>query len=387
MNKCNKVEQDISTLIARSLTGRITDDERAKLALWLSESIENARQYKLFCDAKDLVSQYRIYASVDEKRAWHRFRHRYIKGTGRQAVMRLLRYAAVIVAFVCVFVTCKVYLFGTPAITDKATLAAMRRSAETGKQKALLTLPDGKSTILSTPTEADRESLVTKIIRSMTDDSAARNNKLTTYPDSEYWITLSDGTLVHLNGGTTLVYPERFSGQDRTVCLEGEAYFEVAHNKDAPFRILTAHGTVTDYGTAFNVNTRINNGTEVVLVEGSVGVKPKHGRETMLKPGQLAYFGKRQTEAEVDDVDVSTFVSWNKGNFTFNDCPLDELMDVVSHWYGIDIRYDSEDIRQLRFTGNINRYDSSRPVLRAIETAIGSVNIEKDGGGYILRRK
>lgn len=387
MDKENEAKTDINVLIARSLAGRISDSERAELEQWLSRSPKNARRYKALAKANDLTSRYRRYASVDEKRAWRRFKQRHITTHGKRVAMRIMRYAAALLVLVVSATALRAYFAYNGQRIDEAVQTAMQRSVEMGKQKAVLTLPSGDSTLLLTATNMNDASLVGKIIRNFSRERSGQRNKLSTYRDSEYWITLSDGTLVHLNGGTTLVYPEHFGSQERAVSLDGEAYFQVVHDEGRPFRIHTPHGVVTDYGTAFNVNTRVNHGTEVVLVEGKAGVKPVHGSETILEPGQLAYFNKQESMAEIDNVDVSPFVSWNKGSFKFKDCPLEKLMEVISHWYGLNVKYGSDDIRRIRFTGDIDRYESARPVLKAIEVSTNGLKVEQDGDVFILKRK
>lgn len=79
---------------------------------------------------------------------------------------------------------------------------------------------------------------------------------LVTKKDKEFWMVLDDGTYVHLNYNTTLIYPNHFVGSERKVKLKGEAYFIVANDsKKRPFIVETANGDVHDYGTEFNVNT------------------------------------------------------------------------------------------------------------------------------------
>lgn len=92
---------------------------------------------------------------------------------------------------------------------------------------------------------------------------------LTTRHDKEFWMTLPDGTRVHLNGNSRLSYPLAFKGDLREVALVGEAYFIVAKDKDHPFIVHTADGDIKEYGTEFNVSTHGTN-TEVVLVTGSL---------------------------------------------------------------------------------------------------------------------
>lgn len=81
-------------------------------------------------------------------------------------------------------------------------------------------------------------------------------SSLRTKKDKEFWMVLDDGTYVHLNYNTTLIYPNHFVGSERKVKLKGEAYFIVANDsKKRPFIVETANGDVHDYGTEFNVNT------------------------------------------------------------------------------------------------------------------------------------
>ena len=130
----------------------------------------------------------------------------------------------------------------------------------------------------------------------------AENNKLSTYDDSEFWMTFEDGTRVHLNYNTTLKYPPHFTSNSRTVYLDGEAYFEVAKDNKRPFRVVTANGVVRQYGTSFNVNTYMNGVTKVVLVDGSVSVLPNLGGEYKMKPGELAVLHAATQEVQISEV-------------------------------------------------------------------------------------
>lgn len=378
---------DISTIITRSLTGKISRSERAELEHWLNASPENARKYHELLNADDLSGQYRIYASVDEKRAWRRFKEQHIETRRGRALRRVLKFVAAAAVVLCLILPLSTYFFNDDQEPDMEVQTAMKRSQEAGKQKAVLTFPDGKSTILLTRTDIRPESLMSKIINSITGRGRNDKNTLSTYPDTEYWITLEDGTLVHLNGNTRLTYPAHFDGDSRTVSIDGEAFFQVAHAEDKPFRIKTPHGEITDYGTSFNVNTRINSGTEVVLVEGKVGLRSGRNDEVLLTPGQLAHISGVDHKVSVEKVDVQPFVAWNKGNFTFDNCPLEKLLEVISHWYGLKVRYESDDIRRMHFTGDIDRYESALPVLKAIEAATTELKIEQNGKEFILKRK
>ena len=105
--------------------------------------------------------------------------------------------------------------------------------------------------------------------------------KVTTYHDKEFWLTLPDGSLIHLGRDTRIVYPERFDIDSRDVYLEGEAYFIIARNPACRFVVHTPVATTTVYGTEFNVSARSDTLCSVVLVKGSVGVTSWSGNEQM----------------------------------------------------------------------------------------------------------
>ena len=103
--------------------------------------------------------------------------------------------------------------------------------------------------------------------------------------------------------------------------------------------------------------------TSVVLVKGKVGVSSKYGKEYLLKPGDMATLKAGRTP-DIQQVDVNLYTSWNTGNFLFDGCTLQDLMEVISHWYNMKVEFSSEDMKQYVYIAN-------RPMERhfAIENA------------------
>ena len=81
-----------------------------------------------------------------------------------------------------------------------------------------------------------------------------RINRIDIPRGGQYRLTLPDGTKVWLNAATSLKYPSSFTGKDRTVELNGEAYFEVAQHAEKPFRVISGHQSLDVLGTHFNIN-------------------------------------------------------------------------------------------------------------------------------------
>ncbi len=220
-------------------------------------------------------------------------------------------------------------------------------------------------------------------------EQLAEAKRITTYQDKEYWVTLEDGTLVHLNYNSRLIYPEKF-GDRRDVILDGEAYFMVAKDKNRQFVVHTPQGDVKVYGTEFWVNTRADAQAsqpstvsyQLALVSGSISFTPANGKEAMLKPGQELSIVNSQLS--ITDVDTAPYVAWNTGNFVFDDCPLEQLTDVLARWYGMKVRFYSDSSRHILFTGILSRYADVMTSLESI-SAVANVEITIEGNTIIVK--
>lgn len=395
-------KKNINTIISNQLLGIISEEDKKILQEWTKKSEENQKKYNHLLNQNDLTKKYNQYAKVDEKYAWEIFQNRYLKNhqTYNWSIL-IVRYAAFLILPLI-----GLYLWlSNEEANDKGTnipyeaRVAMIRSERMGKQKATLILANGQKVKLQSPlvrslqdahlTNSSLKVSPTKISK---EDSEKRetdinnNNQVYTYKDSEFWVTFEDGTKVHLNYNTTLKYPTHFSPYYRIVYLDGEAYFQVAKDRSRPFLVVTCSGIVKQYGTSFNVSTHEDLGTKVVLVEGSVSVIPKGEKENeyKIKPGELAVMQNNQNSVQISKVDIEPYVAWNKGRFVFEDCSLEKLMLVISGWYNRNITFESEDIKRMRFTGDIDRYESIVPVINAIERVTG-LNVEVTEKNIIIK--
>lgn len=197
-------------------------------------------------------------------------------------------------------------------------------------------------------------------------------NTLTVPKGAEFRIKLSDGTLVHLNADSRLQYPAAFSGKERRVRLQGEAWFEVAKNAEVPFYVMADELEIRVYGTSFNVNTHGMKTVQTVLVEGSVGVRSLLvAGEVRMQPGQLAEYGRSEREIRVREVNTRQYTAWKEGYFYFDDKTLEEIMGELSRWYDMEIVYGSERGRMLHFSGYVPRYKDVRRILATLTESVG----------------
>ncbi len=158
-------------------------------------------------------------------------------------------------------------------------------------------------------------------------------------------VVLSDGTHVFLNAGTTLRYPVQFlKGFDRTVFLTGEAYFDVAKDKEHPFKVHADELDIEVLGTKFNIShypedTNIN----TVLVEGSVELHTKgedgeSGEGTLLKPGFKAEWRKVRNDIAIEKVDTQIYTAWVQGKLVFRNTSFRKIRQALERKYNVTIK-------------------------------------------------
>lgn len=181
----------------------------------------------------------------------------------------------------------------------------------------------------------------------------------------EYQLILSDGTKVWINAESELKYPVQFGSGSREVYLRGEAYFEVKKDAVHPFIISTSKGAVKVLGTEFNVRD-YSDEAEVVttLVKGSVEYRTSVSR-VVLKPGfQSVDAG---SGVRVQRVNIDEYAGWKDGKYIFFDKSLDDLMRYVERVYDAEVFFANKTAKQLRFSGDLQRYDRVELFLRYLE--------------------
>lgn len=170
-----------------------------------------------------------------------------------------------------------------------------------------------------------------------------------------YKVVLSDSSVVWLNARSGMHYPVTFNKQNREVSIEGEAYFEVQHDPKRPFIVHAGGNSIRVLGTIFNINTSDPTvGVQTTLLSGSVEVQNKSGDCVILRPSQQAN-SLNQGTIDIKEVDVSTVTDWKTGLFVYKQERLDVIMKDLERWYDIDVDYEKEKLKELRFTGILDR--------------------------------
>lgn len=189
-------------------------------------------------------------------------------------------------------------------------------------------------------------------------------------------ITLPDSTKVWLNAGSTLAYSQGFGIDKRVVRLDGEGYFEVAHDKKKPFKVESKDMCVTVLGTRFNLRNFADDEEVVVtLSEGSVAIDnllAKNTPQRFLVPGQRAVVDKRNGRMKVEEANAANAHQWIYGYLFFDEELLPDIAKRLERSYNISIVIENEDLMCTRFYGNFIRENQT------IEDVIS--NIASTGG-------
>lgn len=194
------------------------------------------------------------------------------------------------------------------------------------------------------------------------------------------FVRLPDGSSLWVNSGSRLVYPAKFTGPKREIYLDGEIYGNIAKDPEGkPFSVYTGRMEVTVLGTELNVQAYGADQQEaVVLVTGSVQVKPEKAAARLLVPGNMATL-IGETVA-VSDVDVQDYISWKDGYIRFREESLANLSRRLSRYYGVTISCDPE-VGTVKCSGGIYLQDNLEEVLEGITISL-PVTFKKNEESY-----
>lgn len=191
-----------------------------------------------------------------------------------------------------------------------------------------------------------------------------QQNIISTPYGGQYRLRLPDGSEVFLNAGTTLKYPASFSAKQRSVELEGEAYFNIAHDKNKPFVVKALGQEVEVLGTRFSVNCYADEKRiTTTLEQGSVKVQANH-LSKIIKPGEQSIWYKGQLSVKNADMEIA--LAWKNGEINFKNADVESIMRQVERWYDVKVEYKGE-IPDRTFTGAISRKSSLSALLKVLE--------------------
>jgi len=258
-----------------------------------------------------------------------------------------------------------------------------------GSNKAVLTLSDGSKIDLSDISKgtlakqsgititktADGELVYTVVENKSTNE--LQFNTIETPRGGQYQISLPDGTKVWLNASSSLIYPTSFGAGERKVKLQGEAYFEVMHDKTRQFKVMSNDQIITVLGTHFNVSAyKDDHRIVTTLLQGKVRVQLNDlDVYAELSPGEQSILvGHNFSVEKIDNDDA---IAWKNNSFVFDNEELGSIMRKISRWYDVDVVCPPE-MEKMPFSGTVSRNKNIRQALRIMELT-GTVHFGVEG--------
>ncbi|MES2829172.1 MAG: FecR domain-containing protein [Bacteroidota bacterium] len=291
--------------------------------------------------------------------------------------------SASIAASILLIVSLGLYFYKTDIIVPKGQIAVVNDVAP-GKNAATLTLGNGTKIRLDNAQNGKlasesgvtiRKSANGQLTYELQGKSSGTNqvNTLSTAKGETYQVRLPDGSMVWLNAATSLTYSANLiANGKRNVKLDGEAYFEVAKDRNHPFIVQSSNQTVEVLGTHFNINTYTDEPlAKTTLVEGSVKINDR-----ILKPNEQAVLSNG--EIKIRKVDVDNVVAWKDGISVFDDETLVSIMRKIERWYNVEVDFDSNIDQSELYVGGVSRNDSLSKVLESLATT-GNIHFKIEG--------
>ena len=282
-------------------------------------------------------------------------------------------------------------LFGTYVSEYKNDIAP-------GGDRAFLTLANGKRIELNDSVQGEL-ALESGVLISKTADGQVRYqisdsksnagsmlyNTLSTPKGGSYQVVLSDGTIVYLNAASSIRFPSSFANSnERRVELQGEGYFEVAHQTDKPFYVQSGTQELKVLGTHFNVNAYTDESSiKTTLMQGSVKIDYPEGTSTVLKPGQQSYL--HNGKILVNEVDAETAIDWKRGEINLKDENFQATMRKIARWYNVEVIFDDSAPTDLKLGGLVSREKNISTILKVMELT-GRVHFKVEGRRVTVMR-
>ncbi len=375
-------ENEILALLKKYQEGTLSNEDKDKVDAWYLHKASNSNlqlnEYELEDSYEYLKAKLPLKQETKVIRIWPR---------------------VAVAASIAVLLGTGIFYF-TKTKEQIPQVAEKPQEIAPGGNRGILTLSNGKQIVLADISAKDTiakegeedevtikmgaNGVITYIINPNTVASKADANlfnTLSTPTGGQYNIVLADGTKVYLNAVSSIKYPTQFNGDKRIVELDGEAYFEVAKNKNKPFIVKSGDQDIEVLGTHFNVHAYDNESVvKTTLLEGSVAVNYKN-QKAILKPGQQSNVSDKFNKITIKQVDTEAAIAWKNGRFKFDNADLKTVMRQLERWYGINVEYRG-DVPDVRFNGGTFMNKNLSEVLKVLE--LSNIKFKVEGKTIIV---
>ncbi|GEC72501.1 FecR family protein [Flavobacterium flevense] len=352
---------EIIDLIIKKLHQHVLSQEEDRFFnAWIQKSETNRN---FFIKLEQLKNQNEVIAeisTVHPELAWQKVIRKYEKETKRNqrqlTAKRFLRYAAVFIGALFLGYAVDVFVLTKPSImepSNEITLESENGNIQILSSNTVYGIKDANGRVLGVKSESKLDFRGIKYVDKLI------YNTLTIPYGKKFVITLSDGSVVHLNSGSVFKFPIKFiNGYKREVKLIGEGYFEVTKDKKHPFIVETSQMNVTVLGTKFNVSAYSEDSSiTTVLVEGSVSISSnlEITKEVVrLVPGDLASWWIKKSKIKRRQVDTDIYTSWIDGRIVFKNQKFENIIKKLERHYDVKIKNNYNELNQELFTATFD---------------------------------
>lgn len=198
-------------------------------------------------------------------------------------------------------------------------------------------------------------------------------------------VPLPDGTVIQLNNHSKLIYPERFSGDEREVFLEGEAYFDVKHDKKHPFIVRAGELNIRVLGTKFTVNASSQSPQiTATLLEGSIQVSNEK-KQMLMKPSQQLKYDVNSGNMSLTELNnASREIRWIHNVWVLSETPLLDICQRLEHLFNVKLIIMNDELIGKSFTGEFYTNESLESILKTMQTST-PFKYERKGKNIILK--
>lgn len=168
-------------------------------------------------------------------------------------------------------------------------------------------------------------------------------------------VTLPDGSVAYLNSDSYITYNTDYNDKDRTIFLSGEAYFEVAKNKDIPF-IVDAQGVlkVQALGTKFNVKAYPGEKEITATLKQGCIMTTSNDSKVILTPGEEARYSKTSNRLVSNlSPNPDHLIPWRDNELLLTKSSLLEISEILKRMYGVNVVFKNDNVKSICYTGLI----------------------------------
>ncbi len=329
-------------LINKFLNGSISSEEKILLQNWVELSDDNLSLFK------EKIKTYEAKHNIefDSALAFEKFILKTTTKPSKTIWMRsIIKYAAIFIGLITLG-----FFFAKQSSDDNTTITDIA-TPNTTAQTVQITLADGTVKVISNTDEenitdsngvviANKKDGAISFVKNTLAENNTKLNEIYIPNGQKFQITLADGTQIWLNSGSRLKFPQHFNSSEntRTVVLTGEAFFDVATNKEKPFIVKTNDVNIEVLGTQFNVSSYdTDTAIATTLVEGAVHVSESNKPDNFLKlsPTFQAKFNRNSKLLNMQKVNTANYTAWMQNKLVIDGLKFSEILHKLERSHNV----------------------------------------------------